>query len=298
MRYLFLLVCLLTEVTAIAQTKKPDKIIRKDNTQIEAQVLEITETQVKYRRFSNLDGPLYSINKSELVVIIYANGESEIFGNPGNTTPQGNQYSTPAQRPAAVTSATDGVNNASSALNQPVPERFMDTPEAVVPPPAPPKREKGFFDYYEGGYCRFGNYNESIGGIYMGWALGYRLNRAFSAEALLGYGAYFPDPPAGQIGISKLYTYYVLPKLTYRIHFSKESNAGVFFSGGAGVLATSGEVQDLTQQSSAIYPMDVHAGMGYEIGGGIMFGKVVSLSADYMGADTFGVIKLGLKVGL
>ena len=91
---------------------------------------------------------------------------------------------------------------------------------------------------------------------------------------------------------------FVSKHITEGIHFSKESNAGVFFSGGAGVLATSGEVQDLTQQSSAIYPMDVHAGMGYEIGGGIMFGKVVSLSADYMGADTFGVIKLGLKVGL
>lgn len=71
-------------------------MIRKDNTHIEARVLEITESQVKYRRFSNLDGPIYTINKSELAVIIYTNGETELFGSSGASTPQNDHISSPS----------------------------------------------------------------------------------------------------------------------------------------------------------------------------------------------------------
>jgi hypothetical protein len=56
-----------------------DRLVKKDKTEIKAKVLEITDTDIKYKKFENLNGPTYSIKKKELSVIIYANGQLETF---------------------------------------------------------------------------------------------------------------------------------------------------------------------------------------------------------------------------
>jgi hypothetical protein len=56
-----------------------DRIHKSDSSIIEAKVMEISEDLVKYKKFSNLSGPLYTINKAEVNMIVYENGEKEQF---------------------------------------------------------------------------------------------------------------------------------------------------------------------------------------------------------------------------
>ena len=54
-----------------------DKLIDFEGNSTEVKVLEINETEIKYKKFSNLEGPLYTINKENVYEIQYANGEIE-----------------------------------------------------------------------------------------------------------------------------------------------------------------------------------------------------------------------------
>lgn len=56
-----------------------DIITKKDGTDIKAKISEVGTTEVKYKNFSNLDGPVYTISKSDILMITYENGERDIF---------------------------------------------------------------------------------------------------------------------------------------------------------------------------------------------------------------------------
>lgn len=56
-----------------------DVIVKKDGSTILCKTIEITSDIVKYKKVSNLDGPTYSIKKSELLSINYENGEKDEF---------------------------------------------------------------------------------------------------------------------------------------------------------------------------------------------------------------------------
>ncbi|MBO4768892.1 MAG: hypothetical protein J5495_05095 [Bacteroidales bacterium] len=56
-----------------------DIITKKDGTDIQAKVLEVTDVYVKYKKFSNPEGPVYSVHKSDILLVRYENGESEVF---------------------------------------------------------------------------------------------------------------------------------------------------------------------------------------------------------------------------
>lgn len=71
---------------ANAQTSKPDVITKKDNTRIEAIIKEIDDSIIKYKKFSNPDGPLFSIRREEVAAILYANGELEKFIQPSKNS--------------------------------------------------------------------------------------------------------------------------------------------------------------------------------------------------------------------
>lgn len=80
-RLLILLVTLCSVVSAFAQ----DLITKTDGTDIKAKITEVNIEDVKYKRSDNLNGPTYTINKSEILMIIYGNGMREIFNT--ETTP-------------------------------------------------------------------------------------------------------------------------------------------------------------------------------------------------------------------
>ena len=61
-----------------------DVIVMKDQSTIMSKVLEITSTEIKYKKWDNLDGPTYSISPLEVVSINYENGEVEKFAETTN----------------------------------------------------------------------------------------------------------------------------------------------------------------------------------------------------------------------
>ena len=75
----FLGCLLLTTCTlfAAAQVRKPDMLYKKDKSIIEAVIVEVGDSEIQYRRFSNPQGPVYSIKKAEVSKIVYTNGETE-----------------------------------------------------------------------------------------------------------------------------------------------------------------------------------------------------------------------------
>lgn len=46
---------------------------------IEAKIIEINESEIKYKKFNNQEGPIYTISKKNVTKIIFENGTKEIF---------------------------------------------------------------------------------------------------------------------------------------------------------------------------------------------------------------------------
>lgn len=84
-----LLGCIVATQTAWAQ----DIIIKRNADEIEAIVKEIGIHTVTYKRFSNPNGPDYTIPKSDIFMIKYANGEKEVFTD----TPSAEEQKTSVQ---------------------------------------------------------------------------------------------------------------------------------------------------------------------------------------------------------
>ena len=56
-----------------------DLIITKDARKIEAKVLEVNPNDIKYKLFSNLNGPVYTMPIQNIASVIYQNGSVETF---------------------------------------------------------------------------------------------------------------------------------------------------------------------------------------------------------------------------
>jgi hypothetical protein len=72
---------------------KCDVILLKNGEEISAKVLEITPTEVKYKRCDNLEGPTTTIYKSSIFSITYANGSKEVIKTENNTISNNNSNS-------------------------------------------------------------------------------------------------------------------------------------------------------------------------------------------------------------
>lgn len=58
-----------------------DILTKKNGDEIQVKVLEITNTDVKYKKWSNQDGPSYTLPKSDVFMIKYKNGEKDVFAD-------------------------------------------------------------------------------------------------------------------------------------------------------------------------------------------------------------------------
>lgn len=63
-----------------------DELIFTDGTEQKGKVTEITETEIKYKKCDMEDGPTYTVKKSSLFMIKYADGRREVFKEPKNVT--------------------------------------------------------------------------------------------------------------------------------------------------------------------------------------------------------------------
>lgn len=81
MKKLLFILMLLSATNVFAQ----DVIVKKDGSTILSKVFEVGTSEVKYKKFSNQNGPTYSISKSDVQAINYENGEKESFNNSATT---------------------------------------------------------------------------------------------------------------------------------------------------------------------------------------------------------------------
>lgn len=77
---IFVLVFSFYQTICFAQTaRKPDVIVLKTNTKLEVIIQEVLVDMIKYKKLSDSDGPLFSLDKKEIASILYGNGEVETF---------------------------------------------------------------------------------------------------------------------------------------------------------------------------------------------------------------------------
>lgn len=58
-----------------------DVIVKKDGSTILSKVLEVNTADIKYKKFSNQNGPTYTISKAEVMTINYENGDKDDFAS-------------------------------------------------------------------------------------------------------------------------------------------------------------------------------------------------------------------------
>ena len=80
-RCLFFILWFITSTTgAFAQ----DIIYKTDGSKEEVKILQVGSREIQYKKFDNLDGPVYIINKENTVMITYENGDYDLFSRPMN----------------------------------------------------------------------------------------------------------------------------------------------------------------------------------------------------------------------
>lgn len=116
MKQSLLLTLLLTLVT-FTTTQAQDIITKRTGEKVEAKVLEISTTDIKYKSFINLEGPTYVIPKAEVLLIQYENKTNEVFELADN-------YSAPAtastakEQYATTAPATLSIENSAELYNR------------------------------------------------------------------------------------------------------------------------------------------------------------------------------------
>lgn len=77
MKYSLLLI--LATISFTLAAKAQDIIVKLDKSEIRCKVAEITPETIKYKKWEMPDGPLYNIARSDVFMIIYANGQREVI---------------------------------------------------------------------------------------------------------------------------------------------------------------------------------------------------------------------------
>ena len=86
----FLAIALLNISSIYAQ----DKITTRVGDEIPAKIIEVGANEIKYKKWTNQEGPTYTLNKTEIFMINYQNGEKEVFSQTNNQSTQINPQKT------------------------------------------------------------------------------------------------------------------------------------------------------------------------------------------------------------
>ena len=74
-RILLTIVCLSIVIIANGQ----DRMVLKNADELSIKVVNISPETITYKKWDNLEGPTYMVNKSEVLFISYQNGTKESF---------------------------------------------------------------------------------------------------------------------------------------------------------------------------------------------------------------------------
>lgn len=73
------LLVILVFLLSLLNIKAQDQLFKTDNSKLLVKVLEVGTETIKYKDFSNLTGPIYTILKKDVVLIIFENGTHELI---------------------------------------------------------------------------------------------------------------------------------------------------------------------------------------------------------------------------
>lgn len=76
----------ISSIFFVVQLFSQDYIMLRNGDEIKSKVLEINQDNIKYKKYSNLSGPTYTIEKSEVFIIKYASGDKDVFNAVENGT--------------------------------------------------------------------------------------------------------------------------------------------------------------------------------------------------------------------
>lgn len=74
-----IIITVLTSIFTITICFSQDIMTKKSGEDIQGKVLEVTSSEIKYKKFDNQDGPTYSMLKSDVLMVRYKNGTKDIF---------------------------------------------------------------------------------------------------------------------------------------------------------------------------------------------------------------------------
>lgn len=122
----FLFVCVMSN-TIFAQ----DMIVTNDGTVIKAKVTKVGDTEVEYKKWTNQDGPVYTIKVCNLIAINYQNGEKDSFSN----SPSNNQQiaTTNNQTTGNVQITLESLSAEARAANEAIMTKINAPVELVYP---------------------------------------------------------------------------------------------------------------------------------------------------------------------
>ena len=104
------LVLIISLAFAAITSNAQDVIVKKDGSTVLAKVLEVNQADIKYKKFSNQNGPTYTIDKAEVMAINYEGGDKDTFNS--------QQTAKPAQQASAAAPSSDAMSPALRQANQ------------------------------------------------------------------------------------------------------------------------------------------------------------------------------------
>lgn len=79
-------------IILVAPIWAQDIIVTNDAKKIDAKIIEVSTSQVRYKELENLDGPIYILQVDEINSIIYANGKVALYNQPKEVSENGNTW--------------------------------------------------------------------------------------------------------------------------------------------------------------------------------------------------------------
>lgn len=77
-----------------------DIITKKSGEDIQSKIMEVTQTEIKYKLFDNQEGPLFTLLKSDVLMIRYKNGTKDVFNDSKSSSSSASEMMMKGQKDA------------------------------------------------------------------------------------------------------------------------------------------------------------------------------------------------------
>ena len=127
--YLIIIIFLFQYICLSAQ----DIIILRNGDEIQSKVTRVTSGEIEYKKWTNQDGPYYTISKSDVFMIKYINGEKDIFTNNDTQSEEQKHHESSTNTTQRYVKKEPAENNQQLIDKYKTPVHFTKTPTTKKP---------------------------------------------------------------------------------------------------------------------------------------------------------------------